>query len=58
MCPESGRLFVKHCPNPACSGLDKFGAVSEFNDAAEVCSDCGGRLVLADFLAPTRADSE
>ena len=46
---------MKHCPNPACPGIEKFNAVSEFNDTALACSDCGGRLVAGP--APDLADS-
>jgi len=36
---------MKHCPNPACGGIEKFRIVSEFNDQAAACSDCGASLV-------------
>ncbi len=36
---------MKHCPNPECGGLKKFKMISEFNDTAEICSDCQTRLV-------------
>jgi hypothetical protein len=35
---------MKYCPNPDCSGLAEFRIVSEFNDTATACSDCGGPL--------------
>lgn len=44
---------MKHCPNPACPGIEMFGAVSEFNDTASECSDCGGPLVDGPAPAPT-----
>jgi hypothetical protein len=47
---------LKHCPNSACPGIEKFNAVSEFNDTALACSDCGGRLVTGP--APDLADLE
>jgi hypothetical protein len=37
---------MKHCPNSECPGLDNFKTVSEFNDTALSCSDCGGALVV------------
>jgi hypothetical protein len=45
---------MKHCPNPACGGIEKFNAVSEFNDTATVCSDC--RTALVDGPAPRPED--
>ena len=36
---------MKYCPNPSCGGLEKFKTISEFNDTAMVCSDCGADLV-------------
>lgn len=36
---------MKHCPNPECGGIAKFNIISEFNDSAAACSDCGGRLI-------------
>ena len=36
---------MKHCPNPECGGIAKFKIISEFNDSAETCSDCGTSLV-------------
>lgn len=41
---------MKYCPNPECGGIEKFKIISEFNDSAETCSDCG--TVLADGPAP------
>lgn len=35
---------MKHCPNPECGGIELFKIVSEFNDSATVCSDCGTTL--------------
>lgn len=35
---------MKYCPNSDCSGLAKFRIVSEFNDNATACADCGGPL--------------
>ncbi len=35
---------MKHCPNPECPGLEKFGIISEFNDTSSVCADCGEAL--------------
>ena len=43
---------MKHCPNPECGGRKKFGLISEFNDTATVCSDCGGELAAGE--APDR----
>ena len=37
---------MKHCPNPDCGGIAKFKIISEFNDSALACSDCGGQLIL------------
>jgi hypothetical protein len=45
---------MKHCPNPACGGIEKFNSVSEFNDTATVCSDC--RTALVDGPAPRPED--
>lgn len=36
---------MKHCSNPDCPGPEKFGTISEFEDSATACSDCGGALV-------------
>ena len=36
---------MKYCPNPECGGLEKFQTISEFNDTATVCADCGATLV-------------
>ncbi len=36
---------MKHCPNPECGGLKKFQIISEFNDTATLCTDCGATLV-------------
>ncbi|MCP4571390.1 MAG: DUF2007 domain-containing protein [bacterium] len=36
---------MKHCPNPECRGLKKFRIISEYEDAVEVCADCGADLV-------------
>ena len=36
---------MKHCPNSECPGMEVFKTVSEFNDTALACSDCGGALV-------------
>lgn len=36
---------MKYCPNPECSGLQKFQTISKFNDTATVCADCGTTLV-------------
>ncbi len=36
---------MKHCPNPDCHGMAKFKIVSEFNDTADICSDCQTPLV-------------
>lgn len=47
---------MKHCPDPGCPGIEKFNTVSEFNDTALACSDCGGRLVVGP--APDLADRE
>jgi len=44
---------MKHCPNPECGGLEKFRVISEFNDTAEICSDCQTRLV---YGPPPRPD--
>jgi len=41
---------MKHCPNPECTGIDKFKIVSEFNDTAKICSDC--QTPLAEGPAP------
>ncbi len=35
---------MKYCPNPECGGLQKFQTISEFNDTATVCADCGATL--------------
>lgn len=45
---------MKHCPNPECGGIAKFNIISEFNDSATACSDCGGRLITGP--APNLAD--
>ena len=44
---------MKHCPNPECGGMEKFRIISEFNDTAEICSDCQTRLV---YGPPPRSD--
>ncbi len=36
---------MKHCPNPQCLGLERFGIISEFNDSSTVCADCDAPLV-------------
>ena len=36
---------MKHCPNPECGGIEKFNIISEFNDTADICSDCQTPLV-------------
>ncbi|MEN8006323.1 MAG: DUF2007 domain-containing protein [Candidatus Krumholzibacteriota bacterium] len=41
---------MKHCPNPDCGGIAKFKTISEFNDTAEICSDC--QTTLVDGPAP------
>lgn len=43
---------MKHCPNPECPGLEKFKIVSEFEDTASVCSDCGAALALGPAPRP------
>lgn len=43
---------MKHCPNPECPGIEKFGIVSEFNDTATECSDCGGPLAAGPAPEP------
>jgi len=35
---------MKYCPNPECGGLQKFQTISEFNDTAILCADCGATL--------------
>ena len=35
---------MKHCPNPDCDHLTRFGRISEFVDTAETCSDCAAPL--------------
>ena len=47
---------MKHCPNPDCPGIEKFSAVSEYEDTATVCGDCG--TALAPGPAPERAGPE
>jgi hypothetical protein len=42
---------MKHCPNPECPGLAKFNIVSEYEDVALNCSDCGTPLKAG--AAPT-----
>jgi hypothetical protein len=41
---------MKHCPNPKCEGREKFKTISEFEDSAQTCSDCGTSLI--DGAAP------
>jgi hypothetical protein len=36
---------MKHCPNSDCPGIALFKIVSEYNDSARTCSDCGTPLV-------------
>jgi hypothetical protein len=43
---------MKHCPNPECGGIEKFKIISEFNDTAEICSDCQTRLVYGPAPGP------
>lgn len=47
---------MKHCPNPDCPGLEKFSAVSEYEDTATVCGDCGATLAAGP--APERVGPE
>jgi len=47
---------MKHCPNPECPGLEKFGIISEFNDTSSVCADCG--VALNDGPAPDTLPQE
>ncbi len=47
---------MKHCPNPDCRGLAKFGFVSEYNDSATECGDCQAALLHGP--APAPVDSE
>lgn len=55
---------MKHCPNPECPGIENFKTISEFNDTALACSDCGRALVvgpapsLEDRRAEMRPDPE
>lgn len=47
---------MKHCPNPDCRGLAKFGFVSEYNESATECGDCQAALVPGP--APLPVDPE
>lgn len=49
---------MKHCPNPDCTGLKKFGFISEFNDTATACGDCGGELVAGSAPSEQSADQQ
>jgi hypothetical protein len=52
---------MKYCPNPDCSGLQESQVISEFNDTAKVCADCGAPLVTGpapDTLPSARPDPE
>jgi len=49
---------MKHCPNPECSGIANFNIVSEFNDTATECSDCGTRLVSGPAPSPEELRGE
>jgi len=35
---------MKHCADPDCPQLVRFGRVAEYRDEASVCADCGGAL--------------
>ncbi len=39
---------MKHCPNPDCSHLHRFGRIGEFRDDWSECSDCGTTLAWGD----------
>ena len=43
---------MKHCPNPDCPHLVRFGRISEFLDGVEQCSDCGTQLLAGDAPPP------
>ena len=43
---------MKHCPNPECDHLTRYGRVPEYLDTAEACSDCGAPLTLGEAPQP------
>jgi hypothetical protein len=43
---------MKHCPNPDCESLIRYGTVGEFLDETEVCTDCGTALALGEAPRP------
>jgi hypothetical protein len=43
---------MKHCPNPECDNFARYGRISEFLDAIEVCSDCGTSLAFGEAHQP------
>lgn len=47
---------MKHCPNPECRGLKKFGFASEYEDIVEVCAECG--VALLPGPAPLKQDKD
>ena len=43
---------MKHCPNPDCESLVRYGTIGEFLDDTEVCPDCGAALAHGEAPAP------
>ncbi len=43
---------MKHCPNPECEQLVRYGRIAEFLDTVEVCSDCGAPLTPGEAPQP------
>jgi hypothetical protein len=39
---------MRHCTNPQCEHLSRFGRTAEFLDTVEVCSDCRAPLALGE----------
>jgi hypothetical protein len=43
---------MKHCPNPDCAHLVRYGRVAEFLDKMGTCSDCGASLEFGEAPQP------
>ena len=47
---------MKYCPNPDCAGLEKFRIISEYEDTATACADCGAVLSAGPAPDPAALD--
>jgi hypothetical protein len=43
---------MKHCPNPDCESLIRYGTIGEFLDTTEICPDCGAALTHGEAPRP------